>query len=606
MQTLILVDLDRLYPNPYQLQVRTGGIDRAHAARLALSMRANIDARPDMRGLYQALLARPFPDYPNAYQLADGHHRLEAARLLRDGGVVEVDGEPVAFDADPRWGRAPVIVEAISDRDMLLAAVDTALNHKSLGPIDRASAFQALVDGGMAVGEVARRYHLAPSTVSNLVRLLALPEGVRDLVNAGVLPERAGRELLVLARFEGALEGYAHADGLGLWTDTNRFARGVSAETLPGRDDLYLVAADAIADRVDLALQAYAVRLRDYTTAWPLAEWSPRGDPLLSVNDVDRLFGHALPAGACAGCEHVFRRKATDWCSKRDCHEARRGLWDLRTARLMEKTAQARQRAAPGNGGTAPAPPEGAPAAQPSPARDSISLFTERDRAEGEALRKRRQALVALAGQVTGDTAGRAALSENVLLLQELADALNRPRGFGEPTRAAAPGALWQEIIGGLARRIESQYQIGVRARLDILTQLIEALGGAADPVDLRALERVDALFLVDKAASLPGKPLGFDLERLERLAATGAAHLDGPQRAETLAALEAWAQQPAAGDAGDARARLAAVIALVRGEPLAVSPPLATSSSPAMSSSLATSSSPISAEMVEAAGATP
>lgn len=34
MQTVVLADLDSLYPNPYQRQVRTGGIDRAHAARL--------------------------------------------------------------------------------------------------------------------------------------------------------------------------------------------------------------------------------------------------------------------------------------------------------------------------------------------------------------------------------------------------------------------------------------------------------------------------------------------------------------------------------------------------------------------------------------------
>jgi ParB/RepB/Spo0J family partition protein len=293
-----------------------------------LSLRANIDARPDTKGLYQPILARPCPDEPGAYQVGDGHHRWAAAGMLLNG-----DGSD-EFPGDPRWGQAPVVVEAIDDRDMLLMAIDTALNHKGLSPIDEASAFQALRDAGLNDTEIAERYGRSRSSVANIVRLLKLPKSIRQLIGQGVLTERHGRALLPLAKVPGLLRGKAAQHGKDLWTTESEHGRG-RGDLLPGTKSLWVLNVGQVEANVTFVLNNHTRALlgskeacheaglpRSHATPWPL-DWDIAADTprLLPISVVTEM-----PAdhhgGPCAKCPFAIKLKQRDehlTCTNEPC-----------------------------------------------------------------------------------------------------------------------------------------------------------------------------------------------------------------------------------------------------------------------------------------------
>ena len=70
--------------------------------------------------------------------------------------------------------------------------------REDLSPIDVAQACACLIeDFGQSHGELAGRLGRSRPAISNLVRLLELPEGVQELISAGVLTEGHGRAILM-------------------------------------------------------------------------------------------------------------------------------------------------------------------------------------------------------------------------------------------------------------------------------------------------------------------------------------------------------------------------------------------------------------------------
>jgi ParB family chromosome partitioning protein len=191
--------LELIRPNPEQPRTR---FDPASIRSLAASI---ADA-----GIVQPLIVRPLAD--GRYELIAGERRWRAAR---EAGVQTV----------------PAIVRDEAEADRLQTALIENVAREDLNPIDEARACAALVeDLGLSKEELARRLGRSRSAVSNLIRLLDLPDEVLDLLASGELSEGHGRAILQVpgndARRSLAREAAARG-----WSvrETERHAKGSAA-----------------------------------------------------------------------------------------------------------------------------------------------------------------------------------------------------------------------------------------------------------------------------------------------------------------------------------------------------------------------------------------
>lgn len=120
---------------------------------------------------------RPFE---GRYQLIAGERRLRAAQMAG-------------------WDRVPVQIREVPDRQMAELAIVENVQRKDLNAIEKAASFQRYIDQyGCTQEELASRVNIDRSTVANLVRLLELPEDVKQMVVRGELSAGHGRALLPL------------------------------------------------------------------------------------------------------------------------------------------------------------------------------------------------------------------------------------------------------------------------------------------------------------------------------------------------------------------------------------------------------------------------
>ena len=138
----------------------------------------------------------------------------ELAESIRAQGIVQPlvvtpEGEGWAIIAGERRWRAarragleavPVVVrEVADDRELLELALVENLQRSDLNPIEEAEAYAVLREKfGLSQEDVAARVGKARTTVTNALRLLRLPEEVRELLRAGQLTAGQARPLLAL------------------------------------------------------------------------------------------------------------------------------------------------------------------------------------------------------------------------------------------------------------------------------------------------------------------------------------------------------------------------------------------------------------------------
>jgi ParB family chromosome partitioning protein len=128
------------------------------------------------RGLLQPVLVRPLPG--GTYELIAGERRWRAAQLA---GLDTV----------------PAVVREHADRDSLELALIENMAREDLNPVEEARACALLVEElGLSREEIGRRVGRSRVAVSNLMRLLDLPDEVLELIAAGRLSEGHGRALL--------------------------------------------------------------------------------------------------------------------------------------------------------------------------------------------------------------------------------------------------------------------------------------------------------------------------------------------------------------------------------------------------------------------------
>jgi ParB family chromosome partitioning protein len=159
--------VELIRPNPKQPRT---SFDEKSLAGLAASIGAS--------GVVQPLLVRPLHD--GAYELIAGERRWRAAQ---QAGLDKV----------------PAIVRDPERAERMQVALIENMAREDLNPVDEARACAALVDDlGLSKEELAKRVGRSRPAVSNLIRLLDLPDEAIALLESGDLSEGHGRALLAL------------------------------------------------------------------------------------------------------------------------------------------------------------------------------------------------------------------------------------------------------------------------------------------------------------------------------------------------------------------------------------------------------------------------
>ncbi|WP_294300218.1 ParB/RepB/Spo0J family partition protein [uncultured Sphingomonas sp.] len=164
------------------------------------------------RGLIQPIVVRP---HGHDYQIVAGERRWRAAQRAR---LHEV----------------PVIVRELSDADTMEIALVENIQRADLNAIEEAEAYRRLIDQFGHTQEVlGKLVDKSRSHISNLLRLLDLPEGVRTMVVTGEL-EMGHARALIGAPDPVALARRVVDEGLSV-RETEKLARAVKPEGRKGK-----------------------------------------------------------------------------------------------------------------------------------------------------------------------------------------------------------------------------------------------------------------------------------------------------------------------------------------------------------------------------------
>jgi ParB family chromosome partitioning protein len=173
---LVRIPLGRIRPNPFQPRK---SFDPEQLADLEASLAAS--------GLLQPIAVRRMGD---AFELIAGERRLRAAANLG-------------------WTEIPAIIKDLDDRSSLVMALVENLQRTDLNPVDEARGYQRLADEfGFTHQQIAESTAKDRATISNLLRILSLPESVLKMVAEGslsaghakALASLSGSSALALAR----------------------------------------------------------------------------------------------------------------------------------------------------------------------------------------------------------------------------------------------------------------------------------------------------------------------------------------------------------------------------------------------------------------------
>jgi len=163
---MLIVPVEEVFPNPEQPR---RAFDQTNLAELAASIEAN--------GVLQPILVQRVP---GGYELIAGERRLRASRLA---GLKKV----------------PVLLKKLEPREKLEVALVENIQRENLNPIEEAQAYRELRDQhSLTQEEIAAKVGKDRVTVANALRLLSLPEFVREELIAGTISAGHARALIGL------------------------------------------------------------------------------------------------------------------------------------------------------------------------------------------------------------------------------------------------------------------------------------------------------------------------------------------------------------------------------------------------------------------------
>ena len=170
-EQVVQLPLTQIRPNPYQpRQV----FDETALTELATSIKTT--------GIFQPIIVRQ-PDPALArYEIIAGERRFRATQIA---GLTTI----------------PAIVRSIDDRQMMEVAVLENLQRENLSPIEEAQAYQTLMERlDLTQAQVAHLLGKSRPYIANYLRLLGLPEPVKQLVSKQELSMGQARTLLGLKK----------------------------------------------------------------------------------------------------------------------------------------------------------------------------------------------------------------------------------------------------------------------------------------------------------------------------------------------------------------------------------------------------------------------
>ena len=203
LQELRPIPVDMIDPSPHQPR---RAFDEDSLMALAGSIRA--------RGVLQPVLVRPLAS--GRYELIAGERRWRAAQMAELGSI-------------------PSVVRRHDDAASLEVALIENMAREDLNPVEEARACAALVEElGLTREEVGVRVGRSRVAVSNLIRLLDLPDDALELIERGALTEGHGRALL-LADDHAVRRTLARDAARGRWSVRELESRARAAGAPSGR-----------------------------------------------------------------------------------------------------------------------------------------------------------------------------------------------------------------------------------------------------------------------------------------------------------------------------------------------------------------------------------
>ena len=175
-QQILHLDIDLVEPNPLQPR---GLISPDSLGDLVNSIKEH--------GIIEPLVVAKTPA---GYQIIAGERRWRAAKLASMTTV-------------------PVVIKETTAKGMLEMAIVENVQREDLNPIERAQAFQRLIEEfGLQVSEISKRIGKSESYVSNTMRLMALPDAIKDGLISGAITEGHARAIAGLGEVKLMVDAY--------------------------------------------------------------------------------------------------------------------------------------------------------------------------------------------------------------------------------------------------------------------------------------------------------------------------------------------------------------------------------------------------------------
>lgn len=285
---IVNIPLNKIRPNPWQtrvgdpdpeyikelaMDIAKNGLLQAPAGRIMNSpgQAAYFSSEPDERKIQDMLsLADRF------VELAFGHNRLAAYKWLydlRDNSDIQGD-----------YSTMPVQIRTMSDEQMAEISWSENEQRRDVTPIERAKAIEKrMADFGWSQNEVADHLGLARPTVSNILRLLKLPQNIQDALGRGEISARVASALLPMYELPKETLEFANAYA---WNSPTRIVK----------DALGGASSDVIRHDIESLYQNYTRKLQ--TAEFGLDEMFPEN---LSVNE-NRVY-----CGLCRTCDRRLK-----------------------------------------------------------------------------------------------------------------------------------------------------------------------------------------------------------------------------------------------------------------------------------------------------------
>ncbi len=171
---ILNIPLEKIQRNPYQPRQE---FDENELIDLAKSIRSY--------GLIQPIVVRALED---GYQIVAGERRYRACCML---GMKDIQS----------------VVQVMDDEKVAAVSLIENIQRKELNYFEEANAYNILINQfGMTQDELARKIGRSQSAIANKLRILKLPDAVKEMIEPGVVSERHARALLKINNAETQME----------------------------------------------------------------------------------------------------------------------------------------------------------------------------------------------------------------------------------------------------------------------------------------------------------------------------------------------------------------------------------------------------------------